>query len=185
MDDIIQLKITLNDSNPPIWRRVLVEKSSTFLKLHHIIQDTMGWTNTHLHEFDINGKSISERSEMSEDDDIDASTVTLESLIKKPKEKFIYSYDFGDDWEHQILVEKFLPRDAKIKYPTCIDGELNCPPEDCGGVWGFENILEIIKNKKHPEYEDTLDWIGEDYDPAYFDKKEINAALSLLNKNLK
>lgn len=155
MDDIIQLKITLQGTKPPIWRRVLVEKTTTFEQLHYIIQITMGWTNSHLHEFDINGYRIAEPNEELDADlegeNIDSATITLDSIISETKEKFKYTYDFGDSWEHKILIEKFLPRDNQKKYPTCIDGKLNCPPEDCGGIPGFYNMLDIIGNKRHRE----------------------------------
>jgi len=183
MDEIIQLKITLKGTKPPIWRRVQLDKSTTFLKLHHIIQIAMGWTNSHLHEFEINGYRIAESNEDFEEDfggnTIDASTVSLDSIIVITKEKFNYYYDFGDSWDHQILVEKFLPRDSNTKYPNCIAGKLNCPPEDCGGIWGFYNLLEIIKDKKHPEHKEMLEWLGGEYDSEYFDMAEINEELSL------
>lgn len=189
MDNIIQLKITLKGTKPPIWRRVLVDKTTTFEKLHHIIQIVMGWTDSHLYEFDIDGYIIAEPNDEFDDDfgyiTIDASTVTLESIITNTKKKFNYTYDFGDNWEHQIVVEKFLPCDPKIKYPICIDGKLNCPPEDCGGIYGFYNLLDIIGNKQHPERKEILEWLGEDYDADYFDKDEINQGLETLDSYMK
>lgn len=160
-NEIIQLKIKLKGSKPPIWRRIQVERSASFLQLHRIIQLVMGWTDSHLHEFCINGEFITEKDkdifngliENDFDDTFDdgfgkgyydSSKITLESLIDSEKQKFIYTYDFGDDWEHEIVVEKFLPRENTLQYPRCIDGKLNCPPEDCGGIWGFYKLLEII-----------------------------------------
>jgi hypothetical protein len=185
MDNIIQLKVTLHGTKPPIWRRLLVDKATTLQQLHHIIQISMGWTNTHLHEFEVNGYRIAEPNEDIDDDfgikTIDSSTVTLESIITDIKDKFTYDYDFGDGWHHQILVEKFLPRDTNTKYPTCIGGRLNCPPEDCGGIFGFYNLLHIISNERHPDREAMLEWLGEHYDPEYFDKDEINEELASLD----
>lgn len=184
MNDIIQLKITLQGTKPPIWRRILVDKSTTFSLFHSIILNAMGWVGGHLYEFNINGYRIGEPHK---DDEgwggklIDASKKSLDNIISATKGKFMYTYDFGDSWEHLIKVEKFLLKEENIKYPICIEGELNCPPEDCGGVWGFYELLETIKNKKHPENKKTLEWLGGEYDPEYFDKKEINEIL----KNLK
>ncbi|MBW6484102.1 MAG: plasmid pRiA4b ORF-3 family protein [Vicingaceae bacterium] len=87
------------------------------------------------------------------------------------------TYDFGDSWKHLIKVENFLQKEKNVKYPICIDGELNCPPEDCGGVWGFYELLETIKNKKHPEHEEMLEWLGGQYDEEYFDKELVNKRL--------
>jgi hypothetical protein len=142
MNDIIQLKITLGWTKPPIWRRVLVEKTTTFEQLHYIIQIAMGWSNSHLHEFNLNGSRIAEPSEFEmdgwEEEVIDSSTVTPDSMLRQDTPgKFSYTYDFGDNWEHKIVVEKWLPRDAQTRYPVCVGGKLNNPPEDCGGIPGF------------------------------------------------
>ena len=177
MNDIIQIKITLKGTKPPIWRRVLVAKKTTFFMLHYIIQTAMGWENSHLFEFDIYGYRIGELAidDLDYNDGlIDASTKTLDSIIADIKEKFEYTYDLGDSWDHEILVEKFLPRDEKIKYPICIAGKLNCPPEDCGGIWGFYDLLKIIKNKKDPEHKEMVEWLGGQYDAEYFDKELVN-----------
>ena len=188
MNDIIQLKFTLQCTKPPIWRRVLVDKQTTFFELHHIIQIAMGWFNYHLYEFKIHNYRIGEPNEefedigFSKDKIIDASTITLDSIITDIKEKFIYEYDFGDGWKHQVIVEKFLQRDSKTKYPICIDGKLNCPPEDCGGVGGFYRMLEIIENKKHPERKEIVEWLGGNYDSGYFDRDEINIELKNLDR---
>jgi hypothetical protein len=181
MDDIIQLKITLQGTKPPIWRQLLVNKTTTFLELHYIIQIAMRWQNSHLFEFEINKYRIAEPNEDFDSEftekTLDASTITLDSIITSTKEKFNYVYDFGDSWNHQILVEKFLPHDTKTQYPNCINGELNCPPEDCGGVGGFYGMLDIINNKRHPERKEMLEWLGGQYDAEHFDRNEINKEL--------
>jgi len=186
MEDIIQLKITIQWTKPPIWRRVLVDKKTTFFELHQIIQIAMGWDNYHLYEFNINKYRIGEPNEEFEyyDDSkvLDASTVTLDNTITDTKVKFDYEYDFGDCWRHKILVEKFLPRDMSKNYPICIDGKLNCPPEDCGGVGGFYQLLNTIENKRHPEHEEMLEWLGGHYDAKHFDKDKINDELTMLYK---
>jgi hypothetical protein len=189
MDEIIQLKITLRWTKPPIWRRVLVESKTTFYELHHIIQMAMGWENSHLFEFKVHNYRIGEPNEDFDDffsisHLVDASTVSLDSVISETKEKFEYEYDFGDGWNHQILVEKFLSRDNKIKYPVCTAGKLNCPPEDCGGIGGFYGLLDIISNKRHPNYNEMAEWLGGDYDPDYFNIEKINKNLRILDQYL-
>ncbi len=98
--------------------------------------------------------------------------------IRAAGQKFRYNYDFGDYWEHQIVVEKLLPRDPEIAYPTCIKGKGNCPPEDCGGIYGFYGLLEALADPKHPDHEDMREWVGEDYYPDHFDLAEINQRLA-------
>jgi len=180
MNDIIQLKITLQGTKPLIWRRIQVDKSITFSQFHYIILATMGWDGGHLYVFNINGYRIGVPHK---DDEgwggklVDASKKSLGVVISDTKGKFEYTYDFGDSWEHSIKVEKFLQKEGNVKYPICIDGELNCPPENCGGIWGFYNLLETIKNKKHPEHKEMLEWMGGQYDPEYFDKELVNKRL--------
>ncbi len=185
MNDIIQLKITLQGTEPPIWRRILVDKKTTFFELHHIIQIAMGWDNYHLYEFKIKDYRIGEPYKDDEgwgDKLIDASKKTLDSVISDTKVKFEYTYDFGDSWQHLIKVEKFLQKAENVKYPICIDGELNCPPEDCGGVWGFYDLMEIIKNNKHPEHNEMLEWLGGHYDAEHFNKELVNKELEPLER---
>jgi hypothetical protein len=189
MDDLIQLKITLKGSKPPIWRRVLVLKQTSFFELHHIIQIAMGWDNYHLFEFKINNYRIGEPDDEFEDMDFgnkkvfDANTMTLDSIIVETKEKFEYEYDFGDGWKHQILVEKFLPVDNSLKYPICIGGKLDCPPEDCGGIDGYYYLLEVLGNKKHPDRED-MKYSLESFDPNHFDIDFVNESLLHLDQYL-
>jgi len=180
MKDIIQLKITLQGTNPPIWRRVLVEKETSFFMLHYIIQFAMGWDNSHLFEFEVKGTRIGEPEESDGyrgDEVLEASEVILGSMVNDARIKFDYIYDFGDSWEHVIKVEKFLVRNETMKYPTCIDGELACPPDDCGGVWGYYQMLKVIQDKKHPDYEETIGWFGENFDAEHFDKNDVNEKL--------
>jgi len=187
MEDIIQLKIALKWSNPPIWRRVLVNKKSTFFDLHNIIQLVMGWENCHLYKFTINHYRIGVPDEgfgemfFSRSKVLDAKTIMLGSKIVEPKMKFEYEYDFGDSWVHQITVEKFLPIDINVKYPHCTGGKLNCPPEDCGGIGGYYGLLEVLNDKQHPDREDAIDWLGSEYDPDYFSVDFANKKLSLLH----
>ena len=184
MEEIVQLKIILKWTKPPIWRRILVKKEITFYDLHQIIQIVMGWENDHLFEFKLNNTRIGEPDEEFEDIDfgsnkvLDAFTLTLSSQNLNTKDKFEYEYDFGDSWKHQILVEKILPKEEKRVYPMCIGGKLNCPPEDCGGIGGFYNLIEILNNKNHPDRDDMIHWLGEKYNPEYFDIDYVNTELS-------
>lgn len=137
----------------------------------------MGWTNSHLHNFKIHDRTYSLPNKDSELDEIDYRKVKLDKLIKNEGEKFYYIYDFGDNWWHEIELEKILPFDSNIKYPLCIYGQRSCPPEDCGGTGSYERLLEIIKNPNHEEYENMKNWLPVDFDPEYFNKDKINELL--------
>ncbi len=179
MNEILQLKIVLKDTKPPIWRRILVHKNTTFFDLHNIIQIVMGWENYHLYEFNFLNYRISEIDEEFgfDDDIIDSFKITIGEIISKEKQTFQYDYDFGDGWEHKITFEKFLNIEDNKQYPICTAGKLNCPPEDCGGTWGYYELLNILKDKNHPERKERIEWLGEDYNPEHFDIEEINQTL--------
>jgi hypothetical protein len=187
MNDIIQLKIHLDKSEPAIWRTIQIERNTTFFELHHTIQIVFGWKNYHLYEFFIDGHILGAPEDYmanvpsTEEGVIDARDITLD-LIIEPGEMFSYTYDFGDSWKHIITVEKFLPKEQEIKYPICIDGELACPPEDSGGIHGYYDLLEVLKDKKNPEYKDSKMWVGKNFKPEHFDKEKVNAKLSRLYK---
>ena len=174
---IYQIKITLQGSNPPIWRRIQVRGNTPLEKLHDIIQIVMGWTNSHLHQF-IVGETYYGPPEPYCDDlpMSDETKFRLSRIAKKKGSAFIYEYDFGDSWQHEMLIEKIVPP-GEAKYPVCLAGERACPPEDVGGIWGYEEFLEAIRDPEHPEHESYLEWIGDEFDPEAFDLEEINAAL--------
>jgi hypothetical protein len=182
MDKIIQIKITLRYTQPVIWRRVLVGKAIIFDAFHHVIQVAMGWTNAHLHEFNVNGVRIGMPLDDFDADFseglIDDTTVTLEAMLDRVKQTFNYTYDFGDSWEHAITVEKWLPTDAAITYPLCTGGKLNCPPEDCGSIPGFYNMIHILNDIRHPERPHMLEWLGGAYDATAFDQQHVNRQLA-------
>jgi hypothetical protein len=178
-NDIYQLKVTLRNSKPPIWRRIEVPGNIGLDKLHHILQATMGWWNSHLHQY-IVGQTYYGQPDPEYGYDLemeDERKVKLNQIAPSEKSRFIYEYDFGDGWEHLIVVEKILPPEKGVRYPRCIKGKRACPPEDVGGMWGYESFLEAIKDPNHPEHEDMLDWWGDDFDPEAFDLEEINDAL--------
>jgi Plasmid pRiA4b ORF-3-like protein len=181
---VYQLKVTLRDSKPPIWRRIQVPADITLAKLHRIIQVTMGWSNSHMHQF-IVGDAYYGVPDSGMDFGMDMevkseSKVKLDKVAAAEKSRFVYEYDFGDSWEHQILVEKILPATEGAQYPICLAGKRACPPEDIGGVWGYDGFLEAIKDPEHPEHDDMVEWMDEDFDPEAFDLERINKALKRL-----
>ncbi len=173
-----QLKITLNHSKPPIWRRVQVPGDFTLDRLHEVIQVVMGWGNYHLHQFLIGNVYYGEPHPDYITEMKDEKKVRLSELVSEG-DQFVYEYDFGDSWEHKVQVEKILPRErgVRYRYPKLLKGKRACPPEDVGGIWGYEEFLEAIRDPDHPEHEDMLDWIGGEFDPEKFDKDEIDQAL--------
>ncbi|NOX48060.1 MAG: plasmid pRiA4b ORF-3 family protein [Chlorobi bacterium] len=183
---ILQLKITLNNIKPPIWRRVEVKDDITFYELHHVIQIAMGWWNAHLFEFELGSYRIGiTNDDWDTEDTLESKEVKLSRLIDTEKMKFGYLYDFGDNWEHEIIVEKISQPEKGKNYPTCTKGKRNCPPEDVGGFPGYLYMLEVINDKNNPEHEDMMEWLGEEYDPEYFDLKETNGELQFIIKTKK
>ncbi len=183
-DSIYQIKISLKRSEPKIWRKILIPSDLLLEDFHKIIQTTMGWENSHLHQFIKNNffylAPHDDDDMWDEMDSLDykKEKIKVSKLLIAEKDKITYEYDFGDGWEHEITLDKILPFDNKIKYPICIGGKMKCPPENCGGVWGYSHLLYVLKQPKHPEYKDFKEWYGKDFDPEYFDKKEINDFLA-------
>lgn len=175
---VYQLKITLKGSKPPIWRRIQVTSDSTLSKLHRILQVVMGWSDSHLHQFTVRGVCYGIPDPDGNFDVKNEKNVKLDQIISRVKDKLIYEYDFGDSWEHEIIVEKISPPDSKMAYPNCLTGKRACPPEDCGGIYGYAEFLEAIQDPDHPEHEDMLDWVGETFDPEAFDPDAVNRALN-------
>ena len=145
---IYQLKITLLDSRPPIWRRFQVPSDMNLAKLHQVIQYVMGWDDSHMHQFKV-GKTYYGTTYPDDFDGMpetkDESKARLQELVSRPKAKFVYEYDFGDSWEHEVVLEKILPPESGVHYPLCTEGKRACPPEDCGGVGGYDSLL-----RSHP-----------------------------------
>ncbi len=181
----LQLKITLQGSRPAIWRRVVVPADMTLDRLHDVIQIAMGWTNSHLHQFigeggRFDGGAFRERDpDMDELDDDAASERdhTVADVAPRPKSKFVYEYDFGDGWLHDVTVEKVLAPDPAFQHPVCLAGQHACPPEDCGGIGGYCEMLKRLANPKRPEHEQTKEWLGADWIAARLDIGRVNAAL--------
>lgn len=180
---VYQLKITLRDVRPPIWRRVQVQGDVTLSHLHWVIQLSMGWTNSHLHSFLIHAQEYGiPMPEMgfAELEPEDERSVKLSSFIPGEKFKFSYLYDFGDSWEHEVLVEKVLSAEANADYPRCIKAKRACPPEDCGGTWGYQEFVEVIQDAEHPEHQAMLEWVGGYFDPEDTEFDEINPGLKMV-----
>lgn len=159
--DIYQLKVTLRYTGPPIGRRLLVPSGFTLEDLHSVVQAAMGWDDSHMHEFRIGqkrfGKSDPSDRLMGMDPIGNERTTHLYRVLGKVRAKAMYTYDFGDNWEHEIVVEKVLPPDPGVAYPSCVGGKLQGPPDDCGGIPGYSNLLEAIRDPGHPEHQDLLD----------------------------
>jgi len=176
-DDAYQLKITLNDVYPDIWRRFVVEADIKLPDLHKVIQTVMGWDNAHLHIFRIDKKLYSLPDEEFDGPYVDYRKIRLNQVVTAEKQKFFYDYDFSDGWEHTIVLEKILPKDEGAHYPLCVDGERNCPPDDCGGPYGYMGLQKTIADPRHEEYEEMMEWLGGDFDPEEFYLDDINEML--------
>jgi hypothetical protein len=176
---VYQIKISLIGAKPPIWRTVLVSGDIGLDSFHDVIQVAMGWTDSHLHQFITKQVFYGIPDDDFELEMEDETKYKLSQLLSKEKDTIIYEYDFGDSWEHKILLEKILPFDTKTVLPVCIKGKRACPPEDCGGIWGYEELLETISDPKHPEHEDMLEWLGGEFDPEEIDLEEINEDLAV------
>ncbi len=183
---IYQVEVVLTGSSPSIWRRVQVPGSANLGWLHAVIQLAMGWTNSHLHQFRLGDRTYSDPSfEMNEFEDdpkvLDENQVVLMQILPREGDVFVYDYDFGDSWQHRVTVEQILPPDAVLaKTARCVGGARACPPEDCGGLPGYEELLRVMKNPKHKEHESMKEWLGRPFAPAAFDLEAANACLRRL-----
>jgi len=177
---IYQFKILLQGSKPPIWRRIQVPASYSFYDFHVAIQDSMGWEDYHLHEFVIkNPKALRDErigipdEVLGDDSALPSWETKLSSYFSLENPKAEYMYGFGDGWAHLITLEKILSPQIDQIYPQCIKGKRACPPEDCGGVWGYADLLEILSDPKNEEYNSRLEWLGGGFDADEFDPKAI------------
>jgi hypothetical protein len=174
-DRLFQFKITLLDIKPAIWRRIQVP-DCTLADLHEYIQATSGWENYYLHQFQIDGVQYNQPFTDGDDFDMnfeDETDIFLNKILPKSsrKARWIYEYDFGDGWRHEVLFEGFPQIERKIKDPLCLEGERACPPEDCGGAWGYADYLAAIADPQHERHEELLEW-GGSFDPEAFDAKK-------------
>jgi hypothetical protein len=179
--NIYGIKVTLLGTKPPIWRRLLVPASMTLAKLHDVLQTAMGWHDCHMHEFRAGERHFGRP----DPEDISMGirvenerNIKLSSVPQRAGAKLIYTYDFGDYWEHAIFLEKQLPLLPDMSGLVCIDGNLACPPEDCGGVPGFYELLDALADPSHERHEELRDWIGDDFDPQAFSVDLVNQKLA-------
>jgi hypothetical protein len=172
-----RLKVTLRHSKPSIWRRLVVSGDILLSDLHYVLQIAMGWFDMHLHEFQDRSNRYSDPKSL--DGVIDENARTLRQIAPRKKSRFVYTYDFGDNWEHDIVVEE-IERSSVPVMPSCIGGRNACPPEDSGGVFGYLSLLESLADADHANHDEARDWIGEDFDQTYFDPAEANAVLGTL-----
>lgn len=183
LSQVFQFKITLLDTRPPIWRRIQVA-DSRLDDLHEHIQTAMGWTNSHLHQFEIDGQNYGDPALLAGDwggdsDFLDSTALRLSQIFAKNRSgfRFFYEYDFGDGWRHEIVLEESKPAEPGTRYPRCIQGSRACPPDDCGGPWGYQEFLEAIRDPKHEQHESMLEWIGGQFDPEKFNPTAATKAM--------
>ncbi len=174
--------VLLGVSKPPVWRRLLVPASIHLDDFHDVIQASMGWTDMHLHSFTAGRDEFGPSDPMSDAED--ESRVTLKRLLREIGDRIRYTYDFGDNWEHEITLEAVVPAQPTGLRPACIAGRGSCPPEDCGGPWGYADLREALADPAHELHADSLEWLGLDhaseFEPARFDLDEANHALGVL-----
>lgn len=176
-DNILQLCVSLEEIEPRIWRRIQVPDSFTLRQLHRVIQVSMGWQDSHLHQFTLSGKRYGEPDPEDEENVIDERTVRLRDLPLSIGVSIGYEYDFGDNWQHRVVLEKTLAPDPKTIYPACVAGERSAPPEDVGGAGGYAEFLEAIADPNHEDHDANLEWAGGQFDPKAFSVAEVNRRL--------
>ena len=177
---LYQLKITLRDCKPPIWRRIVVRADMKLDRLHRVIQTAMGWLDCHLHQFVAGGGCYGQPDREWDAEDthmLNEKRYTVADLAPAVKARFAYEYDFGDNWEHEVVLEKTLPPDADFKHPVCLGGANACPPEDCGGGSGYAEFVDAMADPQHEDHEQMKEWIGGAWDATRFSLEAANAGL--------
>ena len=175
---LYQFKITLRDCHPPIWRRVVVRANMKLNRFHTVIQTAMGWTNSHLHQFIAGDVYYGEPDPDYDFKQQNEKNHTVAELAPNVDALFTYEYDFGDCWEHDVLLEKILLPDKNFKHPVCLGGANACPPEDCGGTSGYADFVEAMADPKHPEHESMVEWSGGKWDATAFSIEAVNRGLN-------
>lgn len=181
---IYEFKITLLDVKPKVWRRIQVPEEYNFWGLHVAIQNAMGWTDSHLHQFRVMNPKDGTESYLgipNGEEFFGDLPTTIAGWKKDIRDYFsikdnacgYYEYDFGDGWMHEVKLEKILPAIPGCKYPICTAGKNACPPEDCGGVYGYKGFLKIINNPRHEEHQSMLEWVDGEFDPKKFEPQKV------------
>jgi hypothetical protein len=173
---VFALKIELVESKPMIGRIIIVKPGTLLVDLHRIIQTAMGWTNSHLHQF-FNGEMYYALQEFEIEECENSRDIKLNKILFEEGMHIEYEYDFGDGWQHDIWLQNIYEENADSQVPRCIGGMRSAPPEDCGGIHGYKELLKILSNTRHKEYKETREWVGDTFDPEYFNITEINKNL--------
>lgn len=169
-----RLKVTLRSVKPPVWRRIEVPSDVSLAELSDLLEASMGWIGGHLHVFEADGviyerpdpeEGLSRRAE-------DEAEHRLGDVLGEVGAKLRWDYDFGDGWQHNVVVEAIEPLDPAVEYPRCVTGRRACPPEDCGGPWGFEELLGAIADPAHQRHDELTEWLPPGYDPSAFDPEQ-------------
>ncbi|MDP2182399.1 MAG: plasmid pRiA4b ORF-3 family protein [Actinomycetota bacterium] len=180
-DPVVTLKVTLRGTEPPVWRRLEVPASLTLDRLHELLVTAMGWFDYHLHAFEIDGRRYGVPDDsFGLDDTLPEEEIVLTDLVGVGVERFEYEYDFGDGWQHEIVVESLAKPESGVSYPRCTAGERACPPEDCGGIPGFAEFVEAMADTRHPEHRALKTWYGGEFDPAAFSAEQTSSLLRVL-----
>lgn len=173
---VVQLRVALREVTPVVWRRLLVPGSVNLARLHEYLQAAMGWTNSHLRCFEVGDARYGMQFDEYPEGELNERDVTVLRAVDEHR-TFRYEYDFGDSWEHEITVERVARTRRGIQRAICLDGASACPPEDCGGPYGYRHLLEVLADASHPDHEELLDWVGGPVDPSLFDVVDVNVAL--------
>jgi hypothetical protein len=177
---IFELDIVLEAVEPPVRRRVQIPGEANLAVLHEVVQAAMGWTNSHLHEFEIDGQCYGMPDpDWDDEEGIDESEVLLSDLVGQGA-CFHYVYDFGDNWSHRLTVEKITAPEPGVRYPRCVCGQEACPPEDVGGVSGYDRFLAVLADSSNPQRDEYLEWVGGSFDPHRFEMDDVDRALRRL-----
>lgn len=174
--NIFLLNVTLRYIDPPVWRRIEVPVDIKLGRLHRVLQTAMGWSDSHLHAFRVGDVTYGIPGSEFSDETRNERNVRLDKVAANG-DTFIYEYDFGDGWLHDVAIELARVADASIHYPRCIEGARACPPEDCGGPPGYADLIETLRDPGHPEHDELRAWAGPDFDPETFDLAEVNQRL--------
>jgi hypothetical protein len=174
-----RLKVSLRTVKPPVWRRIVVRSDITLNKLSAVLEAAMGWSGGHLHVFDVGGTRYGTPDPEWPDDDLDESSFRLGDVLPDVGSKLRWDYDFGDGWEHVVVVEEVAVAEPDVDYPLCLAGRRACPPEDCGGPWGYADLLEALADPSHPGHEEMREWVPPDFDPEHFDLAETSLEMQM------
>lgn len=180
---VYQFKIILEAFGGPIWRRIQVPETYSFWDLHVAVQDTMGWLDQHLHRFELVDPATGIEVNIGvpyedfewQPDILAGWKEKITHYFSEENHKALYFYDyFNDNWEHLVILEKIVPRQTGVRYPICLGGERACPPEGCGGIHGYRELLEAIANPRHSKYQEKVDWIGQTFEPRDFKAEQVS-----------